>query len=175
MKPIVEVKIEKNVKQNTVILMWNPSISSYTMDRFEDDLRCLFDGWMDDDFNWSVWDYEKAKEGDKFYMVKVGHGTNGIVMAGTFTSEPYKDEDWSGKKRVVYYMDMDVTHMIHPDRCPLLTSEKLEKEIPDFVWTGGHSGQLLNDEQAKKLDAFWEDYLNGNPDLFEIRAAKSEE
>ena len=49
---------------------------------------------MDDDFNWSVWEYEKAKEGDKFFMVKVGPGTNGIVMAGKFTSEPYKDEDW---------------------------------------------------------------------------------
>lgn len=69
-------------------------------------MKDLYAGWMDDDFNWSVWEYEKAKEGDKFFMVKVGPGTNGIVMAGKFTSEPYKDEDWSGKKRTVYYMDM---------------------------------------------------------------------
>ena len=86
--------------------------------------------------------------------------------------EPYKDEYWSGKKRTVYYMDMEVTHMIHPDRCSLLTSEMLTKEIPDFVWTGGHSGQLLNDEQANKLDALWDAYLNGNLDIFEIGAAK---
>ena len=52
MKPIVEIKFEKNVKQNTVVLMWNLSISSYTMERFEDDLKDLFDGWIDDDFNW---------------------------------------------------------------------------------------------------------------------------
>lgn len=166
MEPIVEVK------QNTIILMWNPTVSSYTMERFESDLKDLYGGWMDDDFNWSVWEYEKVKEGDKFFMVKVGPGTNGIVMAGKFTSEPYKDEDWSGKKRIVYYMDMEVTHMIHPDRCPLLTSEMLTKEIPDFVWTDGHSGQILNDEQAKKLDALWDAYLNGNLDIFEIRAAK---
>ena len=38
MKPIVEMKIEKDRKQNTIILMWNPSISSYTVDRFESDL-----------------------------------------------------------------------------------------------------------------------------------------
>lgn len=43
MKPIVEVKIEKDVKQNTVILMWNPTISSYTMERFERSL-CRLDG-----------------------------------------------------------------------------------------------------------------------------------
>lgn len=174
MKPIVEINFEKDVKQNTVVLMWNPSISSYTMERFEDDLKALFNGWVDDYFNWSVWEFEKAKEGDKFYMVKVGPGTNGIVMAGKFTSDPYKDEDWSGKKRTVYYMDMEISHMIHPDRCPLLTSEKLSKEIPDFVWTGGHSGQVLNDEQAKKLDSLWDAYLNGNLDIFEVRAAKLE-
>ena len=88
MEPIVEVKLEKNVKQNTIILMWNPTISSYTMERFENDLKDLYVGWMDDDFNWSVWEYEKAKEGDKFFMVKVGPVNNGILMAGKFTSEP---------------------------------------------------------------------------------------
>lgn len=45
MKPIFEIKFEKDVKQNTVVLMWNPSISSYTMERFEDDLKALFNGW----------------------------------------------------------------------------------------------------------------------------------
>lgn len=93
-------------------------------------------------------------------------------VMSNYPMEPYKDEDWSGKRRTVYYMDMEVTHMIHPDRCPLLTSEILTKEIPDYVWTGGHSGQLLNDEQAKKLDALWNAYLNGNLNIFEIRAAK---
>ena len=37
MEPIVEVK------QNTIILMWNPTISSYTMERFERSL-CRLDG-----------------------------------------------------------------------------------------------------------------------------------
>ena len=106
MEKIIDIKIEKDRKQNTVILMWNPSISSYTMDRFESDLLDMSDGWAPDDFNWSVWDYENARDDDRFFMVKVGPGTNRIVMSGTFSSNPYKGEDWSGKGREVYYMDM---------------------------------------------------------------------
>ncbi len=172
MAPKVEIKIEKMYPQKTVVLMWNPSISSYTMDRFEEDLRSLASGWGPDDFNWSVWDYENARDDDRFFMVKVGPGTNGIVMSGTFSSNPYQDEDWSGKGRKVFYMDMLVEEMIHPDRCPILTSEKLAAYIPDFVWDGGHSGQLLNEEQADKLNQLWNEYLDENADIFKPRAAR---
>lgn len=149
-------------KPNTVILMWNPSISSYTMERFEYDIMDMAHGWVHTDFNWSVWDYENAKEGDKFFLVKVGEGSNGIVMSGYFKSEPYQAEDWSGRGRRVFYMDMEIVEIIHPDRCHMLTSEELEKEIPDFNWRGGHSGLLLNPEQAEKLDKIWEKYLKEN-------------
>ena len=121
------------MKQNTVILMWNTSISSYTMDRFVSDLFDMADGWPPTDFNWSVWEHDKVRNGDKFFMVKVGPGTNGVVMSGEFTSDPYQGDDWSGKGRHVFYMDMELKEMIHPDICPLLTSEELAKEIPDFV------------------------------------------
>lgn len=172
MKPKIEIKIEKMYPQKTVVLMWNPSISSYTMDRFEEDLRSLASGWGPDDFNWSVWDYENARDDDRFFMVKVGPGTNGIVMSGTFSSNPYKGEDWSGKRREVYYMDMLVEEMIHPERCPIITSEKLAAEIPDFNWTGGHSGEILSEEQADKLNMLWNDYLEENSDIFLPRAAR---
>ena len=175
MKPIVEIKIEKDRKQNTVILMWNPSISSYTMDRFVADLYALADGWDFYGFNWRIWEHDKARDGDKFFMVKVGPGTNGIVMSGEFTSEPYQEEDWSGKGREVFYMDMEPKEMIHPDRCPLLTSEELAKEIPDFVWNKGHSGQLLTEEQADKLQELWDKYLNDNSVIFAPRAARCED
>ena len=173
MAPKVEIKIERMYPQKTVVLMWNPSISSYTMERFEDDLLKMANSWELEDFNWSVWDYENVKEGDRFFMVKVGPGTNGVVMSGIFTSEPYQDEDWSGKGRKVYYMDMQINEMIHPDKCPILTSDKLAAEIPDFNWTAGHSGQILSEEQADKLNMLWNDYLYGNSDIFLPRAARA--
>lgn len=165
-----EAKVSVNEKQNTFILMWNPSISSYTMARFEEDLEYLSDVGSIEDFDWDVWEYEKAKEGDKFYLIKVGPGVNGVVMAGTFTSEPYKSEDWSGKGRERYYMQIDIDIMIHPDKCHLLTSELLAREIPDFTWDKGHSGLMLNDEQAKKMDELWNIYLEQHADIFKPRA-----
>ena len=172
----IEIKIEKKEsdrKQNTFILMWNPSISSYTMERFEDDLRDMADGFPPNDFNWSVWDHEQARDGDRFFMVKVGPGTNGIMMSGTFFSDPYQGEDWSGKGRTVFYMDMEIDEMIHPDRCPILTSERLSEEIPDFEWKGGHSGRILTEEQAEKVAILWNQFLKENSFIFEPRAAKS--
>lgn len=103
------------------------------MERFEDDLLKMANSWELEDFNWCVWDYENVKKGDRFFMVKVGPGTNGVVMSGIFTSEPYQDKDWSGKGRKVFYMDMQINEMIHPDRCSILTSEMLTAEIQDFT------------------------------------------
>ena len=60
MGKFIEIKIEKRESdrlQNTFILMWNPSISSYTMERFNSDLKDMAEGFMLDDFNWSVWDH----------------------------------------------------------------------------------------------------------------------
>lgn len=176
MGKFIEIKFEKSTSdriQNTFILMWNPAISNYTMDRFEEDLRDMADGFMPIDFNWSVWDHDQARDGDRFYMVKVGPGTNGIVMSGTFISEPYQGEDWSGKGRAVFYMDMEIDEMIHPDRCPILTCEQLAEEIPVFEWNGGHSGRILTEEQAEKLAILWDQYLKEKEFIFEPRAAKS--
>ena len=41
--------------KKTMILMWNPAISSYKMDAFEDDLDYLTDDW-ETDYNWSIHD-----------------------------------------------------------------------------------------------------------------------
>ena len=175
MGKFIELKIEKRDSdrlQNTFILMWNPAISNYKIEEFEEQLRDMSEGFYDE-FSWAVWDHEQARDGDRFYMVKVGPGTNGIVMSGTFTSEPYKGEDWSGKGRTVFYMEMEIEEMIHPDRCPLLTSERLAEEIPDFEWNGGHSGRILTSEQADKLAILWDQYLKDNSEIYEPRAARS--
>lgn len=72
-------------------------------------------------------------------------------------------------------MDMKLRDMMHPDRCPLLTSQELAKEIPDFVCTSGHSGQILTEEQADKLQELWERYLDNNKVIFYPRAVCSED
>ena len=145
----------------TFILMWNPAISSYTWQRFKEDQEEICnDDWYEGVGNWSVWDYNEVEEDDRFFMVKVGEGKTGIVMAGYFCSGPYEDEDWSGKGRPTRYADLTIQAQIDPDLADIITTEELTKEIPDFDWTGGHSGRLLDETSAEKLELLWLKYIN---------------
>ena len=146
---------------NTIILFWNPGISSYTLERLRDDL----DGCTHVN-NWSVWEHEKAHKGDRFFMVRCGKGQTGICMSGRFRSEPYRGEDWSGKGREVYYMDLRADTVIDPDLLPILSTEVLAKKIPSFDWSGGHSGRLLPVKDARKLERLWEKFLEKNDAIF---------
>ena len=144
--------------RKTFIMRWNTDISNYTLSEFEDAMEDFFDeGFY---YDWSIWDHQKAHIGDIFYMIRTGEGANGVVMRGTIIGTPYPDEDWSGKGRKVYYIRMNLTNMIHPERTPLLlTTDELTEAIPDFNWKEGHSGEILSDSQADKLEGVWNDYI----------------
>ena len=84
----------------TFILFWNPAISSYKIDSYRDFLAEEPEYY---DFNWSIWEHQKAHEGDRFFMVRCKNkpvpgqvnqwgkqvwepcidATTGICMAGT--------------------------------------------------------------------------------------------
>lgn len=174
MKFKASIRIEKDINAplNTFLLRWNPAISSYTMERFDDDMdfyahnKC----WDDNDFDWSVYEWEKAEEGDRFFMMRVGEGRTGIFAAGYFTSDPYKSDDWSGKGREVYYMRMCFEAIFHPERTDIITIEELQRELPDINWEKGHSGELLTPNDAARLEQIWEEHLEKHMDDFKPRA-----
>lgn len=143
-------------RQKTFVLMWNPAISSVTLEDHVNDIPNLLTGY----FNWSVYEYEKAKKGDRFVMIRCGKGRTGLVMSGIFSSNPYQAGDWSGRGRKVYYMDLTPNFIADPERLEnFITTEDLQKAIPSFDWSGGHSGRLLTEEQALQLEKLLEDYL----------------
>ena len=137
---------------NTFTLKWNPAISSFRYDDYRDAFSQSPKGFR---FNWSVHEWKKAKKGDHFYMIRVGDGQTGAVWRGVFTSDPYKDKDWSGKGREVYYVDMDIHELNEPDSEAFIPTAILQQEIPELDWTKGHSGMLLTNEQARILDRLW--------------------
>lgn len=143
-------------RQNTFILMWNPAISSVTMDDHLEGISAM----LVRAFNWSVWEHEKAKCCDRFFLVRVGEGKTGIVMSGVFDSHPYQAEDWSGRGRPTYYMDMRPNVILDPENSPMITTGELMKAIPTFDWTGGHSGRMLNAEEAMSLEKLWHEFLS---------------
>lgn len=142
-------------QQNTIILMWNPAISSMTLDSHCQSIPNM----LTDYFNWSVWEHDKARCGDRFFLVRVGQGNTGVVMSGVFDSNPYELDDWSGRGRRVFYMDMLPNTIFDPDKAPILTTEELQKAIPTFDWSGGHSGRILPQHDAKKLETMWQAFL----------------
>lgn len=147
----------------TVILMWNPEISSFKM---KDYMKGMlhFDSFG---LNWSVWDHEEIHEFDEFFMVRVGSGKTGIVMKGTVLSDPYLSKDWSGRGRKVYYVDLNVCVMVNPELATLLTTDELAKHIPDFDWTSGHSGRVLTKDQSLKLMNLWDSHQDTIIDEFD--------
>lgn len=147
--------------RNCVILKWNPAISSFSMRRFLESIS-----WGETESNWSIFQHDRVKRGDQFYMLKVGVGTCGIVAAGTITSDPKPGEDWSGQGRKVYYSDYDSWFMINPETLPILESSVLKENIPDFDWNGGHSGVVLEQEQAAVLNRIFKEYLRDNAAIF---------
>lgn len=146
-----------NPEQQTFILMWNPAYSSVKMDYH---LYCI-EHFDEEPFDWSVFEWEKAHEGDRFYLVRVGEGNTGIVMSGVFISEPYVGDDWNKNRgsKQIHYMDMQPNFIINPETMPIITTEQLQRAIPDFEWGRGHSGTLLTIDQAQKLEKIFAEYL----------------
>ncbi len=155
----------------TVILKWNPAVSSYQMLRYLQDLNEMATEQIAYDSDWSVWENEKIHAGDRFYLIKLGVGQVGIVSSGVITSEPYLAPDWRKTDKKVYYVDYLPNIVINPDTLPILTSEALAKAIPDFDWFKGHSGMVLEDKQAEALEKLWKSYLATNKELFDIALA----
>ena len=141
--------------QKIFLLRWNPSISSFTEKDYE---KCL-ENMENDSFRltWSIHEWEEARRGDLFYMLRTGDDKAGIVFNGQFISDPYPGNDWKGSTKRRMYVDMVCVNPEEPGKIPRTTLEKLQKAIPSFDWSKGHSGELLSEEQATKLCDAWKE------------------
>lgn len=142
-------------EQNTFVLMWDPSESSWKMEGHVKSIPKLLTMCL----NWSVYEYGMARKDDHFVMVRCGEGKTGVVMSGVFDSHPYPSEDWTGKGREVYYVDLKPNFIADPERATILTTERLDDSIGWFDWHGGHSGRFLNEDEEMKLEELLADYF----------------
>ena len=147
---------------NTIILMWNPVVSSLSYREYKD----LFRDPEVAVLNWSIHDWKKAHAGDRFFLVRVGkegaHGKgNGIVMSGYLNSELYRGTDWSGKGREVFYADLQPEYMFDTEKVTTLTDDLLTQAIPGSDWTGGHSGRVPPAAESRVLEDCWARAVQG--------------
>lgn len=105
--------------------------------------------------DWSIYEWDEARRGDMFYMMRVGDDKAGIVFSGQFITDPYPD-DWDGSSKRRMYVDLVCVDPVEPGEEPHISLEKLMTAIPDFDWQKGHSGELLPEEVTEKLDELYQ-------------------
>ena len=147
---IWQIVFEIKPVTKTYLLRWNPAISSFTEDDYEYCAAHSEDGFFP--LNWSIYEWEEAKVGDTFYMMRVGDDKAGIVFQGKFTSNPYTGDDWAGTSKQRHYVDLLCSCLSAPGEEPAISLEKLQVAIPDIEWGKGHSGVLLPIEVAEILE-----------------------
>ena len=132
------------------LMRWNPSISSFKEKDYKECVENMVHGMFRMD--WSIYEWQEARRGDLFYMLRTGDDKAGIAFLGQFISDPYPSEDWAGSSKRRMYVDMICSNPMEPGKKPHITLEKLQEAIPDFEWSKGHSGELLSEEICSILD-----------------------
>ena len=137
----------------TYLMRWNPSVSSFTEKNYEE---CVANMKGDVFFmDWSIREWQEARRGDYFYMMRVGDDKAGIVFCGQFLSDPYVGDDWGGSTKRRMYVDMVCMNPVEPGKEPLLSLKTLQKSLPQIDWEKGSSGILLPKDIEDALDALW--------------------
>ena len=131
------------------LMRWNPSISSFTEKDYKECLENMVHGMFR--VNWSIYDWQEARRGDFFYMMRTGDEKAGIVFSGQFISDPYPADDWAGSTKRRMYVDMICMNAEEPEAMPDISLEKLQKAIPSFEWSKGHSGALMPEDVVTKM------------------------
>ena len=144
------------------LMRWNPSISSFT----EEDYKECIDNRENGMFrmNWSIYDWQEARRGDFFSMMRTGDDKAGIVFTGQFITDPYPGDDWAGSNRRRMYVDMVCVGLPETLENPVVSLEQLKEAIPSTDWERGHSGELMSEEVAYKLGGLINKYLSQKND-----------
>jgi hypothetical protein len=132
------------------LMRWNPTISSFTEKDFEVCVENMERGMFR--LDWSIFDWQEAKRGDFFYMMRTGDEQPGIVFNGLLLSDPYPMEDLTGNAERKMYVDVVCMNVSEPGETPQIPLRELQAAIPDFDWSKGHSGELLSEEITAQLD-----------------------
>ena len=122
----------------TFILLWNPEISDYPYKSYcRQYLRNV--GSV---ITWNLFDYQDAQPGDRVFWLRCGEGRTGILMVGTIYESPFEDVHWRYPEQRTSYVPFLVEYAVDPEEMPLITTEMLSKEMPEFEWNGGKEAKV---------------------------------
>ena len=135
---------------NLFLLRWNPTISSWKTDDFEESLaRCR----AGEPFimDWSVREWEKIERGDWLLLCRVGTETDGVVAIGRFTGQVEEDDSWRGDGTKCHYAVFDTAILNNPAKTGIFRAEDLEHTAQNLNWHGGHSGVVVSETDVEAV------------------------
>ena len=136
---------------NTFILRWDPNISSYKMETHLEILSHVRNMEIPNEFDWSVHDWQKVKDGDMVILLQVGTDNDGIAMIGKITGNPEADESWRKDGSKAHYVYISIFDAFNPAEQKDFRAENFENDFPKIKWHKGHSGELIDKATAKRL------------------------
>ena len=155
---------EKSVEK-TMLVLWKPSKTSCTMERFDEILADWTDGWTPEEIEWHVGKNEQARKGDWLYIVDTESVVQGVAMVGQVT-------DYDKKTGIA---SIELKAMFHPDRSPMLTTDELKAHLKGVDWCDKSPLKSLTEKQSERLGKIWRAFIANNRDVFKPRAAICEE
>ena len=138
---------------NYYLLAWNPK--KFTWKEFQDEYTCSVSGH---DAQWSIQNHKSIKEGDRFFMIKLGVNPRGLMASGEFTSAPYKDKHWSGDHREAYYSKIKYDFICDPE-LPVIGIDRLKTTLDQQAWSIQGSSASIKKEILDQLINMWNEAL----------------
>ena len=136
---------------NTFILRWNPNISSYKMETHLEVVAHAKKMEFPQSFDWSVFEWQKVKDGDMVILLQVGTDSDGIAMIGKIMGKPQADESWRKDGSKAHYVYIEIFDAYITTEFKELLAENFENEFDKIKWHKGHSGELLDKATADRL------------------------
>ena len=131
------------VLMNTFILRWNPNISSYKMETHLDVVAHTKKAEFPQNFDWSVYEWQKVKDGDMVILLQVRTDSDGIAMIGKIMGKPEADKSWRDDGSKAHYVYIEIFDAYNPSEFKELLAENFENEFDKIKWHKGHSGELI--------------------------------
>lgn len=149
---------------NTFILRWNPNIFSYKMETHLELISHVRKMEIPTQFDWSIYEWHKAKDGDMVIRLQVGTDDDGIAMIGKIDGEPVADESWRKDGSKVHYIDITIFDAFNPAEQKDFRAENFENDFDKIKWHKGHSGELIDQATANRLFDKLEPIIQGTSD-----------
>jgi 5-methylcytosine-specific restriction enzyme A len=147
----------------TFLLTWNPKQSNA-------DLAEEYEQWKRArrlESDWSVVSTRKVEPGSRFFMLQQGPVRRGILGSGYILPFDLLEEGSfrrpSGRKQRATFAPIEYDFMLDPNSDVRLSTELLQREVPDVHWKPQGSGIEIPAPAARVVERMWRRITRQDP------------